>query len=31
MDRLIEYFNARNDNITLIYSTLGLYMDALKS
>ena len=30
MDRLIEYFNARVPNITLLYSTPGMYLDAIK-
>lgn len=29
MDRLIEYFNAHVDNVTLLYSTPGQYLDAL--
>lgn len=30
-DRFIEYFNARNPNIKIIYSTPGMYLDAIKA
>lgn len=30
MDRLIQYFNDHNENVTLIYSTPGIYLDAIK-
>jgi len=30
-DRLISYFNSHFDNITLIYSTPGIYLDAIKA
>ena len=29
IDRLIEYFNKHSSNITLLYSTPGIYLDAL--
>ena len=29
MDHLIEYFNNHTENITLLYSTPGMYLDAL--
>lgn len=30
IDRLIEYWNSHVENITLIYSTPGIYLDALR-
>jgi len=30
-DRLIDYFNDHYDNVTLIYSTPGTYLDAIKA
>lgn len=31
VDRLIEYMNAHMQNVTLFYSTPGMYLDALKA
>ena len=31
IDRLIEYFNSHNEDVTLLYSTPGMYLDALKT
>lgn len=31
LDRLLQYFNAHVDNMTLIYSTPGIYLDAIKA
>ena len=31
MDRLIDYFNAHVDNYQLLYSTPGIYLDAVKA
>lgn len=31
LDRLIQYFNDHVENVTLIYSTPGIYLDAIKA
>jgi hypothetical protein len=30
-DNLIEYFNSHTEDVTLLYSTPGMYLDALKT
>jgi len=31
LDRLIDYFNDHVENVTLVYSTPGMYLDAIKA
>jgi alpha-mannosidase len=31
MDRIINYVNTYYDNVTLLYSTPGMYLDTLKA
>jgi hypothetical protein len=30
-DRIISYFNSHYENVTLVYSTPGMYLDAIKA